>query len=160
MGASASKNINKVVTKTVATVSTDIVQNTKISQDSTQIISVSNVDGDVFISGNKFTQVAKINMISLLDALSSDQAQQELVTLLAQEAKSLTSGLNIGQISYAENNMNTLLEATSKLLTTIGQTCKNQVSQTQKIKVERIVGNVYIQNNIFSQMVMCYSKMF
>lgn len=152
MGASVSKNINEVVTKTVATVSTDIVQNTEISQDSSQIISVSDVDGDVIISGNKFTQEANINMESLLDALSSDQAQQELATLLAQEAKSLTSGINIGQFSYAENNMNTLLEATSNLLTTIGQNCKSQVSQTQKITVERIIGDVYIQNNVFSQM--------
>jgi hypothetical protein len=152
MGASISKNISDAVTKAVAKVSSTIIQNTQLSQDMTQIVSVRDVHGDVHISGNTFTQRATVNMHALLDALSTEEAQQSIMQELAQEAKSVTSGLNIGQFSDAQNTMNLLMEATINLLTTIGQTCKAFSRQHQAIVVKRVSGNVYIQDNMFQQM--------
>ena len=105
MGASVSKNIANVVTRSVAKVSSNIIQNSKLSTDNTQIISVKDVHGDVHISGNRFTQVATINMEQLMDALSTEGAQQSIMQELAQEAKSVTSGLNLGQFSDAQNTL-------------------------------------------------------
>lgn len=152
MGASVSKNVSNAVTRAVAKVSSNIIQNTQLSQDMAQVVSVRNVHGDVHISGNTFTQRANVNMHALLDALSTEEAQQSIMQELAQEAKSVTSGLNLGQFSDAQNTMNLLMEATINLLTTIGQTCKAFSRQHQAIVVKRISGNVYIQDNVFQQM--------
>lgn len=152
MGASVSKNVSNAVTKAVAKVSSNILQNTQLSQDMAQVISVRNVHGDVHISGNTFTQRATVNMHALLDALSTEEAQQSIMQELSQEAKSVTSGLNLGQFSDAQNTMNLLMEATINLLTTISQTCKAFSRQHQAIVVKRVSGNVYIQDNVFEQM--------
>lgn len=151
MGASVSKNISSAVTKAIAKVSSDIIQKTQLSQDQSQIISVKNIHGDVHISGNQFKQKATINMKSLLDALSKEDSQQKILMELAQQAKSITSGLNIFQYADAQNVMNTLLEATVNLLTTIRQTCNAFTNQYQQLEVSRIAGNVYITNNVFDQ---------
>lgn len=152
MGASISKNISNAVTKAVAKVSSNIIQDTQLSQDSAQIVSVRNIHGDVHISRNTFTQRANVNMHALLDALSTEEAQQSIIQELAQEAKSVTSGLNVGQFSDAQNTMDLLMEATINLLTTISQTCKVFERQNQTITVKRVTGNVYIQDNVFQQM--------
>ncbi len=152
MGASVSKNVSNAVTKAVAKVSSNIIQNTQLSHDMGQIVSVRNVPGDVHISGNRFTQRATVNMHALLDALSTEEAQQSIMQELAQEAKSVTSGLNIGQFSDAQNTMDLLMEAMMNLLTTISQTCKAFSRQHQAIVVKRVSGNVYIQDNVFEQM--------
>lgn len=152
MGASVSKNVSNAITKAIAKVSSQIIQNTQLSQDMSQIVSVRNVHGDVHISGNTFSQRATVNMHTLLDALTNEEAQQSIMQELAQEAKSVTSGLNVGQFSSAQNTMDLLMEATINLLTTISQTCKAFNEQHQSIIVERVSGNVYIQNNVFQQM--------
>lgn len=152
MGASLSKNVSNAITKAVAKVSSNIIQKTQLSQDMAQVISVRNVHGDVHISGNTFSQRANVNMHTLLDALSSEEAQQSIMQELSQEAKSVTSGLNLGQFSDAQNTMNLLMEATLNLITTIGQTCKAFNKEHQEIIVNRVSGNVYITNNVFDQM--------
>jgi len=151
MGASVSTNVSKVVVRALAKASSEIIQNTAISQNSSQIISVRNVEGDVIISGNRLIQRANLNMTALLDALSSEISQQNLATELAQEAKSLTSGLNIGQFSVASNTMDALVEASIDLMSKIGQTCSALSTQSQTIIVESARGSVRIENNVFEQ---------
>lgn len=151
MGASTSKNLSSSITKAIAKVSSDIIQKTKLSQDQAQIISVKNIHKDVHISGNRYTQKATINMKSLLDALSKEESQQKILMELAQQAKSITSGLNLAQYADSQNIMNTLIEATVNLLTTISQTCKSFSKQRQEIDIDRIHGNVYMTGNVFNQ---------
>lgn len=151
MGASVSKNISNSVTKAIAKVSSDIIQQTKLSQDQAQIISVKNIHGDVHVSKNTFEQKATVNMKSLLDALSKEESQQKILMELAQHAKSITSGLNLGQYANAQNIMNTLIESTVNLLTTISQTCAAFTKQFQEITIKRAVGNVYVNDNVFDE---------
>ena len=119
MGASVSKNVSNAVTKAVAKVSSNIIQNTQLSQDMAQVVSVRDVHGDVHISGNTFTQHATVNMHTLLDALSTEEAQQSIMQELAQEAKSVTSDLNIGQFSDAQNT-----------ITNARRICRTRLSRT------------------------------
>jgi hypothetical protein len=104
MGASVSKNVTKILINAVATISSKIVQDTNISYDSSQIIYVKDTKGDVIIRGNTMVQHAYINMQALFNAMSSESAQQNLALEIAQSAKSLTSGINIGQYSEAIND--------------------------------------------------------
>lgn len=151
MGGSYSKNAQTILTNVVSKISSEIVQKSTISQSSSQIISVTNVTGDVVIKGNRMTQKVNLNMTALLDALSTAEAQQKLATELSQEAKSLTSGLNIGQLAITENLMNTFINASVDVMTKIGQTCSSFSNLQQTISVENIVGSVTIENNVQEQ---------
>lgn len=152
MGSAFSQNIINSITRAVSKVSTDIIQKTALSEDSSQIISVTNIDGDVHIEGNTFKQVAFVNMQALMTAITTTDAQQTLVQELTQEAKSVISGLNLAQFSDAENIVNTLVEAEIQILTHISQECATGSRQTQQIVVDRVKQNVYIQNNVMEQM--------
>lgn len=152
MGASISQNVIDSVTKAISTISTSIIQSTQLSEDSTQLISVKDVDGDVTISGNRFTQTATINMQALMSSLQTAEAQQSLIQELTQDAKSIISGLNIGQFADSTNTLNTLVSAELSIITQIGQVCATGENQYQAIIVERVKHNVYIQNNILNQM--------
>jgi len=151
MGQSSSKNIINAVTKSIATVTANIIQKTQLSTDQSQIISVMDVEGDVVITGNRFTQTAQLNMKALFDALNTEAAQQQIVTQLGQEAKSLISGLNILQFAKAENVMSTLVDASINLISNISETCGVGGQQFQNITIERVKGDVLIQNNVFDQ---------
>lgn len=151
MGAALTKNILSITTDVVAKLSTKILLKTKLSTDSSQVISVKDVHGDVHIIGNKFYQKATVNMKTLMKALSSESAQQELMTEITQTAKSLASGINLGQYTDAENLMNLLVKSTITLISDMEASCGALINQDQEIIIERVKGNVYIQNNIFSQ---------
>lgn len=152
MGSAVSKNITKAATEAIARVSSNIIQHTKLTTDQTQIISVTDVDGDVHITGNTFTQKANINIKSLLNALVQESVQQDLTMQIAQACKSIVSGLNIFQFPDARNDINLFLKASAELVTTISQSCATSVSANQIITVSRVKGSVYIENNVMSEM--------
>lgn len=152
MGASLSSNVAKVAVNAVTKVAAEIVQNSAISTSSTQIISVSNSTGDVVISGNTMRQRATINMQALFNAMASEEAQQRLAVEIAQQAKAITSGINLGQVSAASNVVDTIITASISLASKIGQTCLTSSNQTQSIIVENTRGSTTITNNLMDQM--------
>lgn len=152
MGSSVSKNITKAATEAVAKVSNNIIMTTKLTTDQTQVISVTDVDGDVHISGNTFTQKANINIKSLMNTLVQEDIQQALTMEIAQAAKSIVSGLNLFQFPNAQNEINLFLKASAELMNTISLSCAASVSENQVITVSRVKGTVYIENNVMSQM--------
>lgn len=151
MGSAISKNITNAATAAIAKVSNNIIVSTKLSTDQTQIISVADVDGDVHISDNTFTQKANINIKSLLNALIQESVQQDLTMQIAQACKSIVSGLNMFQFPNAQNEINLFLKASVELMNTISHSCTASLSENQTITVSRIKGNVYITGNVFNQ---------
>lgn len=151
MGSAVSKNITSATTEAIAKVSNNIVQQTKLSTDQTQIISVTDIDGDVTISGNTFTQKANINLKSLMNVLVQEDIQQALTMEIAQACKSIVSGLNIFQFPDAKNEINLFLKASAELVNTISQSCSSSLSENQVITVSRVKGNVYITNNLMQE---------
>lgn len=152
MGSAVSKNITKAATEAVAKVSNNIITKTKLTTDQSQIISVTDVEGDVHISGNTFTQKANINIKSLMDVLVQEDIQQALTMEIAQAAKSIVSGLNLFQFPNAQNEINLFLKASAELMNTISLSCAASLSQNQTITVSRVKGTVYIEDNVLSQM--------
>lgn len=151
MGASVSKNIASIITNSISKISSEIIQRTQLTTDSSQIISVSDIQGDVNISGNTFSQKASINMTALFDALTQEENQQKILLDVVQNAKSLIKDINLVQYSNSNDTLNTIVNATSNILSNINQNCKIFLTQNQEIIVERVVGNLNITNNVQDQ---------
>lgn len=151
MGGSVSTNATSIVINSVIKVSSKIAQTTTISYDSSQVIYIKHIKGDVIISGNIITQRAYVNMQALFNAMSSESARQNLALELAQSAKALTSGLNLGQFSDAENDMNIFIKTSIDLTNEISQTCAAMAKQEQEIYIQYVEGSVVIKNNLFEQ---------
>ena len=100
MGNTQSVNVAKSVTDIFAKVSSEMIQQTELSTNNSQIISISNTGGDVTISGNTFTQTAYINMSALMDALANQSAVDKITAEMEQLAKSIVSGFNFFTYIY------------------------------------------------------------
>lgn len=159
---SKSSNVVNATTKAIATVATDIIQNTTLSEYASQIISVKNIDGDVHVEGNKFSQTATINMTALMTALAQTDVQQKIAENIAQASKSVTSGLSLNawSSSDANNTLNAYMKSILLITTNISQSCGASMSNSQSIIIDRVKGNVYIQNNIFDQVLIFFQIVF
>jgi hypothetical protein len=151
MGAANSVNSSKVVTDAVVNVSNNIIASSILSQTNTQILSLSDVVGNVTITGNVFTQTATVDIHQLLTALVSQETQQTLQLEIEQSAKALISDLNIGQLANAQNLMNVMLTAATNIVSTVASNCAASIQQNQEIQVQHIGGNVLVDNNRISQ---------
>ena len=146
MGQATSKNETNITTKALTKVATNIINSTEASTDQEQAIIVNNTEGDVDIGNINMQQTSTINLDSLLKAMSSSEAQQDISQELSQTAKSLVSGINLLQETDSSNTMNAYLQATVDISTNIEQYCKSKIEQNQKIQVSNTKGNVTIHD--------------
>jgi len=158
MGTASSSNVAKVTTEAISKVATSIIQKTLIKGGQSQIISVVGGKGDLEIKNNKFTQKRSINMVALLKALVTQTAQQDLSVELAQQAKSLVSGINLFNFSDSSNEIDTFMKAAIYISTTISQTCESTSQQNQIIEVRNHEGKTVIANNSMDQVANIFSN--
>lgn len=158
MGASLSTNVNELATKAITKVASEIVQKSKTDESESQIISVTNVDGDVEITGNIITQRIDIDMEALFDALADDLVQEKLASNVSQQAKALISGINLAQFSAATNIMQTFINAVIDISKNISQHCSVSSNIQQSIIVTNVRGNTKIDNNVIEQISSVWEK--
>ena len=147
MGGGSSKNIAKTVTKAIANVSTKLIQQNTSSGSAFAGIIVRDTGGNVIISGNTVTSKIKINTKELLKGLVSQSAQQSLSAQIAQQAKSLVSGINLFNFSKAKNTVKLFMSASTDITTNITQLCLQNIDSQAEIIVDGTKGNVQVTDN-------------
>ncbi|AOC55207.1 hypothetical protein LCDVSa123R [Lymphocystis disease virus 3] len=151
MGASVSKNISDVVTNAYVQVSSEIIKAQVTDMNDSQIVTVSDVDGDVNVSDVYFVQQIDVNVKSLMNVLSQQKAQQDLFEAVAQNAKSVTSGLNAAQYAYAVNQVSAIATACVQAAVRINDSCSLVDAMTQEIVLQNVGGSVKIKDLNLSQ---------
>ncbi|NP_078665.1 Myristylated membrane protein A [Lymphocystis disease virus 1] len=146
MGMSTSKNLSDIITNAFTNISSDIIKSQVTDINNSQIVSISNIDGDVDISDVLFVQILDINMRSLMNVLSEQKAQQELLEQIAQNAKAVTSGLNTLQFSYAVNQVTAITTACAQIAVRINDSCTFADTITQEITLQNVKGNINIKD--------------
>lgn len=153
MGAAVSYNSVKAITKSVADISSQITTNQKITTDINQIISVTHVKGDVYIKGTVMRQQINVNLGAVMKAIANQDAQQKIANDLAQEAKSVVSGINLGQYSSATNMINMFVDVSTRIVNTMLLNCDAKIQANQTIMIDDVQGNVTIVDSVFDIMV-------
>lgn len=151
MGNANSVNVAKLVTDIYVGACTNIVQSTKLSNNNTQVISISGTGGDVVISGNVVIQRATLNVQALMEALATQDARQQVSNQIEQVAKSLVSGFNFFTFADAKSTVDNLVKSVTNMTTEISNQCSASLNNNQIITVENTKGDVKILNNLFSQ---------
>jgi len=150
MGASSSSNYINSVTNIVTNISNNIINSQNVSSGATQIISISNTQGNVIISGNQFNIQANVNMTALLSAISDQNVRQDLEQQIGQVSKSLTKGLNLANIAISSNDIEDAINDAINISVNVSQTCATELNNLQQVNVNLTNGNVTITNNSFN----------
>jgi hypothetical protein len=151
MGSSQSTNTTNISENVLSEVATNMLATQQINSGGSQMIDVVGGNGSVDISNNTQTIKSTLNLTGLSKMMATQKAQQDIVTKLAQAASASTSGINLGNSSNANNNINMVMDATMKMSTTLGQICSTNSMSSQIIEVKNNNGNVAITNNTQSQ---------
>lgn len=146
MGASQSKNVANVTLKAVTDEATNIMAKSKTSVNQNQGIVITGGKGGVTVGDIKQRTTATVNTKNLMKALATSNAQNSISQNLSQTAKSITSGINFGAYSNAENDMNAFLKSSIDIATNIGNTCEGQVASQQTIVIHGGEGGVKTGN--------------
>lgn len=152
-------NSNSVINNTTEMITNQVinmVSNQDVTSLQTQGITVKDAKSDVVISGNTFSQNAYMDFSSVMNTITQQEAQQDIMIQLQNEAKSMNKDLNLFQFADANAVVNNYVNATINLTTNIVQNCAAASTQSQKISVETAGGKVSITNNTFDQL----NKMF
>ncbi|UUY86204.1 hypothetical protein [Largemouth bass virus] len=144
MGAAESVNSVDIVTKAYAEIMTNLVTDQNITADQNQVFSIDHVSGSVVVSGTTFTQKLVVNLSSLMKALTTQSAQDQLVDNIAQQAQAAVSGLNLAQYAYVSNNIDRLITACVKMATDMRVSCTAKVSMTQSFNISNVTGDVTV----------------
>ena len=158
MGGGYSSNIAKVSAEAITKTATNIINNQKISNNQSQIISVHDVGHDVNISDINMDQKVDVNMDALLKAMVQTDVKTKMAQDLAQQAKSVVSGINLFQFTDANNTMEAYMKASIDISNNISQTCASTASQSQTIDVSNVDGNVNITDVTMNQMTDVFTK--
>ncbi|AKU37476.1 putative myristoylated protein [Scale drop disease virus] len=149
MGAAQSYNSVDAITRAVADVSSNITTKQKVNTDINQIISISHVKGDVYIKGVTMKQTINVNLSAIMKAIANQDAQQKIANNLAQEAKSVVSGINLAQYSSATNMIKMFVDVSTRIVNTMLLQCDANIKSTQSVIVDDVQGNVTILDSVF-----------
>ena len=158
MGNTNSTSVIKNTTEMITNQVVNMVSNQDVTSLQTQGITVKDAKSDVVISGNTFSQNAYIDFSSVMNAITQQEAQQDIMIQLQNEAKSMNKDLNLFQFADANAVVNNYVNATVNLTTNIVQNCAAASTQSQKISVETAGGKVSITNNTFEQLNKMFSQ--
>ena len=158
MGGAQTKNVANASMNAISRITTTIINNSIDRSGQSTIIRLRATNGNIVISGNRITQQATINTNNLLNAMVSQQAQQQLAQELSQTAQSLISGLNLGNFSESENIINAYMSAVMEVTTNIRQLCQASIGQSVDIDVVTQNGNILFENNNIEQISNIFSQ--
>ena len=147
MGNSSGTNTIDMTTEVLSKVATKMLATQQINAAQNQVIDIEGGNGDVNISGNDQIMQSHLNLSGMAKMMTTQTAQQEIVQKLSQAAAASTSGINLGNSSNANNDINDLMNVTLDVSTSIGQICTNNSIQSQTIEVKNRNGNVQVTDN-------------
>ena len=145
MGASVSSNVQNIATNAVAKLASELAnkaenhvkQSGTITIDGRQEQPCStgggSTPGSISVSGIVQDNELVVNMQAVLKSFNSQSSQQKLAANLQQQAKAITSGINLGQVSVASNDVSVFASAAVSLSNAISNSCTDTSNQANGI---------------------------
>ena len=143
MGASSSTSINKVITDSAMSVMVENSTKCSVNNANTNSISLKNLTGgncSIQISNLNQTIDTKINLECIARTVNNTELQNQFEAKLKAAAESLTSGLNLGNVSVSKSANETISTIKNEIkLSNIAEILLNNTSNNT-INIENISG--------------------
>jgi hypothetical protein len=151
MGVAQSSNVAKFTTNIISESLHEIVRQELSNIAQSQILSVTNVGGDVLIQNNHFGIEVEVDIQGVGEAMSDTDNRQSVEQDLTQRAKALVKDINLGSVAQAENLVENYITDTLKITTSLSDICRADITTSQVITVDSIEGNVtFVDNDVVS----------
>lgn len=152
MGSSSSTNTTRALVEAVTDIATTKIMETDVTINGTNYMSFKTTDGgDIIIDGLVQRIRATVNMQSLLEEVTTQNAQQQMEAQVTSLAKALTEGLNVGNLSRASNYVETTMQAYISQVSTVFLTCAAEVNSTQILIFEAQGGGIISARNVVQE---------
>jgi hypothetical protein len=149
MGNANSRSVNDNLTDMITDQTINIINDQTITALSSQSITIKDTKKDVIITDNTFTGNATIDFSSLMNAITSQKVQQELMQKITNQAEAVNKDLNLFQYSNSNAILKNYVEAAIILTTNSLQKCSATTTQSQMVDITTTGGSVYVTNNTF-----------
>ena len=141
MGAATSRNFNDITMTAVADVTSTVENKAGANCEQSMYVNAPRIEG------NTFKQNCTMNLEQLNAQLEKSKVQQGISAKIAQEAKSVVSGVNLGQFTYAENMTDLASSATVNIANNVKQACTAASLQTIGIQADDVKDNIFGQDS-------------
>lgn len=139
MGGAQSSNVINNTMEAFTTIVNEQISQATLNGDSTQVIRIENVQGEVINIGN-IEQAANIvlNQAAVFSNLSTAKAHQDITSQLSQTAVAAMSGIPVGGGARAQNEVNQFMLAAVNMSTFMSNVCASNASTSQRISISNI----------------------
>ena len=152
MGSATSKNLIDITTNVITNSATKIMNNLGQNTVNSQSMTIEKVEGNVDVSNINFTQEVQVNLQGVFKEMLDSKYSDELDKEIQQEAKSLVSGINVGQYAETINKIGTATNVIKNLVTSAVTKCQNSVQLNQVIAVRNVRGNLSVKDVSLTQL--------
>lgn len=147
MGVASSSNVTKFTTNIISESLHEIVRKELSNITQSQVLTITNVAGNVDITGNLFSVNVNVDVRGIGEAMSNSENRQNVEQDLTQRAKALVKDINLGSVADADNIIENYITDTLKVTTSLSDICQTEVSTSQTITIDKVDGNVTFSNN-------------
>lgn len=151
LGSATASNTTRMVTHAYASLMNETTQEALQNNSNNINIYIHGVKGSVVIEGNHFNQAVKTSLASYAKIVSCNKSVQKLQQKLLQSAKSVVTGVTLGDSTKTVNDATAVINVGASLTNEVSNTCKSEASNTTNIMISKVGKNVRIDDNSFKQ---------
>lgn len=144
--------VSTAITETASNEATSVLNKSRSdaenSSSNSVILSVSDVEGDVSISGNKISLTSATYSDAKINAELSGANKEKILSSAANNMLSKLSGLNLGQTSVSTTDVNMAVNAAVNMTNNVLSKCITESINNVRLDANKVAGNVNIDNNL------------
>lgn len=152
MGNTVSRNISNICARVIAKVAANIISSHVVSTDGSDIVSINSDSPSINMKGMIYNQTVILNGKELLNQMTTECAQKELVESMTHSVKCISDAINPNNDSYVKSITNSYLNACLYIINNIQIICSQVMSDNWLIWINNNNGIINIANATMHQL--------
>jgi hypothetical protein len=152
MGNTPSRNISNICARVIAKVAANIIASHVVSTDESHLVSINSDSPSINMNGMIYNQTVILNGKELLNQMSTQSAQEQLIESMTHSVKCVSDAINLNGDSYVKSITNSYLNASLYIINNIKNICSIVMSDNWLIWINNNNGIINITNATMYQL--------
>ena len=152
MGNTPSRNISNIAARVMAKVAANIISSNVVSIDKSHLVSINSDSPSINMKGMIYNQTVILNGKELLNQMSTQSAQEQLIESMTHSVKCISDAINPNNDSYVKSITNSYLNASLYIINNIKIICSIVMSDNWLIWINNNNGIINITNATMYQL--------